>query len=194
MYFQLTGYNVEIFYWKTKPLNAFIHFQGGLWNLCLKSILKCFLIYQWNPICFGSNYFIFHYDYTLGLTLKFQLNLLVLVFSWPFSCKSAIGVIFSVADPGCLFRIRIFPSRIPDPRSKRSGSASKYSSIFYPKNCFQALRNMIRGVHSESGSWFFTHPRSRIQGTGSGSATLVIFIKKISSTVGNWSVEIPLVK
>ncbi len=108
MYFQVTGYNVEIFYWKTKPLNAFIHFQGGLWNPCLKSILKCFLIHQWNRICSVSNYFIFHYDYTLGLTLKFQLNLLVLVFSWPFSCKSAIGVIFSVADPGCLSRIRIF--------------------------------------------------------------------------------------
>jgi hypothetical protein len=25
----------------------------------------------------------------------------------------------SVADPGCLSRIRIFPSRIPDPESKR---------------------------------------------------------------------------
>jgi hypothetical protein len=39
----------------------------------------------------------------------------------------------SVADPGCLYwildpgsRIQIFPSLIPDPRSKRSGSVFNY--------------------------------------------------------------------
>jgi hypothetical protein len=53
----------------------------------------------------------------------------------------------SVADPGCLSRIRLFfhsgsefsPSRIPDP-----GAASK--------NGFSALGNMIRVVHPGSGS------------------------------------------
>jgi hypothetical protein len=33
------------------------------------------------------------------------------------------------------------------------------------KNCVQALGNMIRVVHSGPGSWFFTHPGSRIQGS-----------------------------
>ncbi len=54
---------------------------------------------------------------------------------------------------------------IPDPGS---GSASKNLSILTPKNCFYGIGNMIQKVHTESGSWFFTHPGSRGQkGTGS---------------------------
>jgi hypothetical protein len=50
----------------------------------------------------------------------------------------------------------------------RSGSASKNLSISNAKNCFSALRNMIRYVHPGSGSWYFTHPGFRGQkGTGS---------------------------
>jgi hypothetical protein len=61
----------------------------------------------------------------------------------------------SVADPGCLSWIWIFffPSRI----------RIKEFKYFNPKNCFSALGNMIRIVHSGSGSWIFTHPGSRGQ-------------------------------
>ncbi len=68
-----------------------------------------------------------------------------------------------------------FSSRIPNPGSKRSriqgqkdpgsGSESKNLSIFNPNNFFWALGNMIRDVHPGSGSWFFTHPVSRIWNT-----------------------------
>jgi hypothetical protein len=79
-----------------------------------------------------------------------------------------------VADPGCLSRIRIFPSRTRDPGSRvkkipdpGSGSASKNLSIFNPINCFYALGNMIRNVHPKSGSYIFIPPGSRGQkGTG----------------------------
>jgi hypothetical protein len=75
----------------------------------------------------------------------------------------------SVADSGCLSRIpdlgffhpgswipdpgsqihgsKYFLPRIPDP-----GSTPKNLSILTPKNCFQALRNMIWVVHPGSGS------------------------------------------
>ncbi len=52
----------------------------------------------------------------------------------------------SVADPGCLSGIL---------GQKDPGSASKNLIIFYPKNCFQALGNMIWDVHPGSGSSFF---------------------------------------
>ncbi len=42
---------------------------------------------------------------------------------------------FSVVDPGCLSRNRIFPSRIPDPGFKRFRIGTK-ESIFDPTNCF----------------------------------------------------------
>ncbi len=53
-------------------------------------------------------------------------------------------------DPGCSSRIRIRIFSIPD----------LHQRIYYfnPKNCFQALSNIIRVVHPGSGSWFFTHP------------------------------------
>ncbi len=85
-------------------------------------------------------------------------------------------------------RIRIFPFRIPDPRSKKfpvPGSTFiskrclsriwifsildryririKEFKYFHPKNCLQALGNMIQNVHRGSRSWSFTHLRSRIQ-------------------------------
>ncbi len=44
---------------------------------------------------------------------------------------------------------------IPDPHQR-------ILSIFNPKNCFQALGNMLRDVHPGSGSGFFTHPGLRI--------------------------------
>ncbi len=74
----------------------------------------------------------------------------------------------SVADPGYLFRILIFPSpiqdqeKIPDPGS---GSASKNLSIFDPKISFYSLWNLIRDLHPRSGSrirnFIFSHPGSR---------------------------------
>jgi hypothetical protein len=53
-----------------------------------------------------------------------------------------------------VLRIRnVYPGsrvkKIPDPGF---GSAPKNLSIFNTKNCFQARRNMIRNVHSRSGS------------------------------------------
>ncbi len=50
----------------------------------------------------------------------------------------------------------------------------KEFKYFNPKNCFQALGNMMRLVHPGSGSWFSTHHR-KFTGSldpGSGSATL----------------------
>ncbi len=79
-----------------------------------------------------------------------------------------------------------FPSRIPDPGSKRFPDPHPHPKnlefkYFNPKNCFQILGNMIQNVQSGSGSWFFTHLGSRIQGTkshrnpdrGFGSAALL---------------------
>ncbi len=58
---------------------------------------------------------------------------------------------FSSPDPGSKF----FPSRI----------RIKEFKYFNPKNGFWALGNMVRVVHPGSGSWFFTHPGSWIQGS-----------------------------
>ncbi len=71
----------------------------------------------------------------------------------------------SVLDSGCLSRIRISPSQIPDPNMFNPGSRIRIKEFkcFNPKNCFQAIGNMIRVVHP--GSIFLTHPRSRIQGS-----------------------------
>jgi hypothetical protein len=57
----------------------------------------------------------------------------------------------------------------------------KEFKYFNPKNCYQALGNMIQNVHRGSGSWFFTHPGSRIpdhdwrvkKAPDPGSATLL---------------------
>ncbi len=58
------------------------------------------------------------------------------------------------------------PSWILDPIFSHPGSRVRLKEFKYfnPRNCFQALGNMIRVVHPGSGSWFFTYP---------GSATLV---------------------
>ncbi len=53
-----------------------------------------------------------------------------------------------VADPGFLSRIRIFPSRIPDPGSKRfqipdAHPHQRLLSIFNPEQCFSALGMFI---------------------------------------------------
>ncbi len=59
----------------------------------------------------------------------------------------------SVAAPGCLFWIRIFPYAIPDSGSKRSqipgfASASKNLNIFNPKNRFASSRKYDPGCLS----------------------------------------------
>ncbi len=72
--------------------------------------------------------------------------------------------------------IRECSSRIPDPIIFHPGSRNQIFSIpdlvrikefkyVTPKYCFKAFRNMIRVVHSGSGSWFFTilDPGSRGQ-------------------------------
>jgi hypothetical protein len=71
---------------------------------------------------------------------------------------------YSVVKLGCLF--------IPDP-----GSASKNLSILTQKKLFLTSRKYDPGVHPGSGSWFFTHPGSRIRvkkALDPGSATLFL--------------------
>ncbi len=91
--------------------------------------------------------------------------------------KATKDVATSVADPGCLSRIRL--CSIPDPGTKLF--PSKNLSILTPKNGFQALRNMIRVVHPGSRIRILTFYPSRIPNPGVkkapdpglGSATLV---------------------
>ncbi len=64
-------------------------------------------------------------------------------YGWP-------GILLvSVADPGCLSRMRIFPSRIQGQEDSGSGSALKNFIIFL---------NIIRNGHPGSGSWFLPIP------------------------------------
>ncbi len=86
----------------------------------------------------------------------------------------------SVADPGCLSRIQIFPSRIKV--QNVSGSASKNISIFNPKNVSKVSeiwsRCSSRIPDPGFGSWFFYPSRTpdpevkKAPDPGSGSATL----------------------
>jgi hypothetical protein len=77
---------------------------------------------------------------------------------WPPSMAGTYAVVIDLTTPE--IRIRNFLGRpqccgsgmfILDPNFFHPGSASKN---FNPKNCFQALANMIRVVHPGSGSWF----------------------------------------
>ncbi len=65
-------------------------------------------------------------------------------------------------------RIRLFPSRIPDPNCLYPGSRilTKEFKYFNPKKIkkmVSTLKNMIRVVHPGSGCWLSTHPWSRGQ-------------------------------
>ncbi len=79
-----------------------------------------------------------------------------------------LGVIqSSVADPGCLSRMRFFHpgsrfEKIPDPGS---GSSSKNLSIFTPKNCFLSFWKYDQGCSSRVRILIFY--LSRIQGSKS---------------------------
>ncbi len=124
-------------------------------------------------------------DADLDLQLWFQL-VTGTVQTHRFSISSKF-VQISVADPGCLSRIRLFS--IPDPGSELSPSRIliKEFKYFIPKkskkNGFQALKNMIRVVHPGSRIRMLTFSQLgfRIQGSkrhpipdpGSGSTTLV---------------------
>jgi hypothetical protein len=61
----------------------------------------------------------------------------------------------------------MYGSGILDPKFCHPGSRIRIKEFKYfnPKKFFLALVNMIRVVHPGSGSWFFTHPRSPIQGS-----------------------------
>ncbi len=88
--------------------------------------------------------------------------------------------LFRHVAPNPVLRIRdVFPSRIPDPHQR--------IKVFSPPKKFFALENMIRVLHNGSGSWIFTHPRSRVkQAPDPESATLaepgsnLIWIKAVS--------------
>ncbi len=56
----------------------------------------------------------------------------------------------SVADPGCLSRFRILPSRIQGPKDSGSASKNLGSSNYNTKNCFEALGKIIWDVHRGS--------------------------------------------
>ncbi len=106
-----------------------------------------------------------------NLLLPFiTLSLLLPIFLWP----SRIGRyknsndFCSVADPGCLSRIRIFfrpGSRIQVQKDSQIRSGIKEFKYFNPKKMFLSSRKyrMFRDVHPGSGSWIF-YP-SRIQGS-----------------------------
>ncbi len=96
---------------------------------------------------------------------------------WP-AFESGFRPIGSVADPGCLSRIRLFSipdpgSRIPDPNCLHPGSASKNLSILtLKKNKQKKLFLSSRKYDVHPGSRIrmltFYHPGSRGQkGTGS---------------------------
>ncbi len=99
-----------------------------------------------------------------------------------------------VANPGCLSRIRIFPSLIPDPGSQiqgqkdsGSGSAAKNLNIFNPKNCFKALGKNCPGYHSWIGILIF-YP-SRIPYPGVKKAPdpgYRIWIRMTTCVPGTW--------
>jgi hypothetical protein len=82
----------------------------------------------------------------------------------------------SVADPGCLSRIRLFS--IPDPNCLHPGSASKNLSILTPKKWFLSSRKYDLGCSSGSRIRMLTFCPSRIPDPGvkkapdPGSATL----------------------
>ncbi len=77
-------------------------------------------------------------------------------------CHSSCKAVFGIRDvyPGSEF----FPSRIPHPNFFHPGSRIRIKEFMYfnPKNCFQALGNMIRVVHPGSGSRIQWSKRHRI--------------------------------
>jgi hypothetical protein len=110
--------------------------------MCLKIIMACLGLQVWRSgLATGSDY---HKD----------LEVVLRHFG---GCSGKRGHIMptSVADPGCLSRIRFLS--IPDPGTEfshpRSRIRIKEFRYFNPKNSFQTLRNMIR----------FVHPGSRIR-------------------------------
>jgi hypothetical protein len=101
--------------------------------------------------------FKFHKSCDIGIIYKFSY---IEIFIHILNLNATVSN--SVPDPGCLYRSPGSKFFIPDPGQKvpGSGSASKNLIIFNPKNCFQALRNMIRDVHPDPGPDFFP---SRVQ-------------------------------
>ncbi len=71
----------------------------------------------------------------------------------------------SVADPRCLSRIPHPNFSIPVQGSKRFWIPDPNQRIFSPKNCCQALGNIICDVHPGSGFFFHPGSGSRIQGS-----------------------------
>ncbi len=71
----------------------------------------------------------------------------------------------SVADPGSLSRIRVLSIPDPDIRIFQCGSRIHIKKFknFNPKKSFLSSPKYDPVVHPGSGSWFFTHPVSRIQ-------------------------------
>jgi len=68
---------------------------------------------------------------------------------------------FSVADPGCLSRIWIFPIPDPDPNVFHPVSRIRNLSILTQK-LFLSSRKYCPVVHPRSGSWFFYSSRIQI--------------------------------
>ncbi len=81
----------------------------------------------------------------------------------PSAWGSYLSPVHSVADPGCLSRTQIFPSLIPDPRSKRCRIRIKEFKHFLPKKVFLSFRNSDPGCLFRTRILIF-YP-SRIQGS-----------------------------
>jgi hypothetical protein len=92
----------------------------------------------------------------------------------------------SVADPGGLFRIRIFPSWIPDPGSKRFQIRIKEFEYFSPKTDYKFSEKLFGMVIPGPGSGFFFPIQdagvTKAPVPGSGCATLML------EEVGGWGV------
>jgi hypothetical protein len=81
------------------------------------------------------------------------------ILNWQMTAESRDWQDMSLVPNFLTEKSGFFPSRIPDPHQ------SIYIGNLTQKIGFQAPGNMIRVANPGSGSSFFTHPRSRIQGS-----------------------------
>jgi hypothetical protein len=132
---------------KTKILKTWLRIQ---WDICLVCQCNCswvIVTYEFRDVCVGYFNYIFRprtYSWVVLRCLSHDLIQNIKHNSHFSPRHQSKPVIWpNVADPGCLSRIRLFPSRSLDPNFFHPGSASKNLSIITQKNGFRAKKNMI---------------------------------------------------